>query len=245
MEHSLALFLVWLNFGLFLAGFAFALAKNFNFNTFLVGLIYLAPLLPFGLTPQNQDRFLIVSYFNAVFGGIELAIFALTVRLSDITFDRPFIRQLFGHTLPIAAALVGLSYYARGMPVPVGGVELALVLGLFVVGSVFRVAAVVQIGRLAFKFDIAFRENQSLKTDQLYGWVRHPSYAAMMVVILAYAVNSHSWAAGFMGMVTAWFGFQYRIHHEEAALAAHFGEDYRRFREQTGMWFPRRFPGRR
>jgi protein-S-isoprenylcysteine O-methyltransferase Ste14 len=241
MEHSLALILVQLNFGLFLAGFAFALAKNFNLNILLVGLIYLAPLLPFGLTPENQDRFLIVSYFNTVFGAIELVIFVLTVRPADITFDRPYLMQLFGHTLPIAAALIGLSYYARGMQIPVGGGELTVSLGLFVLGSVLRIVAVAQIGRVAFKFDIAFRDNQALKTDQLYSWVRHPSYVAMLIVILAYAVNTHSWGAGILGMVTAWAGFQYRIHHEERALALQYGKEYARFRERTGMWFPRWF----
>jgi len=244
MEHSLALFLIRLNLGLYLACFALALAKNRNFNILLVGLIYLAPLIPWGLTAANQDRFLIVSLMNTVFGVIELAIFAVTVKPSDITFDRPFILQLLGHTLPIAAALIGLSYFARGVEVPVEGSELALIGGLFIAGTVLRVVAVVQIGRVAFKFDIAFRDNQVLKTDQLYGWVRHPSYAAMMIVIFAYAVNTHSWTAGLLGVLVAWFGFQYRIHHEEAALASRYGEDYARFRQRTGMWLPRLFSGR-
>jgi len=245
VEHSLAVFLVKLNLGVYLACFAWALGKNFNFNILLVGFIYLAPLLPFGLSPANQDRFLLVSYFNTVFGVIELAIFVITVRPADITFDRPFILQLGLHTLPIAAALIGLSYVARAAEAPVGAGELAASLGLFVLGSVLRVVAVMQIGRLAFKFDIAFREHQKLKTDELYGLVRHPSYAAMMIVILAYAVNTHSWAAGVAGTLLAWFGFQYRIHHEEAALFERYGEEYARFREQTGMWLPKQFFGRR
>ncbi|MBI4388703.1 MAG: isoprenylcysteine carboxylmethyltransferase family protein, partial [Nitrospinae bacterium] len=63
--------------------------------------------------------------------------------------------------------------------------------------------------------------------------------------ILAYAVNAHHWTAGVLGMISAWFGFQFRIHHEEKALAGHFGEKYKAYQARTGMWFPKRLPGGR
>jgi protein-S-isoprenylcysteine O-methyltransferase Ste14 len=227
-----------LNFGIYLAVFGWALIRNFNFNIILVGCIYLAPLVPVGLTPENADRFLLVSYFNTIFGVIELIIFVVTVKKEDVTFDRPFIAQLFGHTLPIGTALIGLSYVARTTAIPVSAVELTVLLTLFVSGAVLRVVAVCQLGAVAFKFDIAFRDQQTLKTDQLYSLMRHPSYTAMMIVILSYAVNAHSWTAGILGLLSAWFGFQFRIHHEEKALAGQFGEDYENFRAKTAMWLP-------
>jgi protein-S-isoprenylcysteine O-methyltransferase Ste14 len=116
--------------------------------------------------------------------------------------------------------------------------ELTLILAVFLAGAILRVAAVYQLGAVAFKFDIAFRDKQTLKTDQLYGRMRHPSYTAMMIVILAYAMTTHSWAAGIIGLLTAWFGFQYRIHHEEKALAEQYGKDYETFRGNTAMWLP-------
>jgi protein-S-isoprenylcysteine O-methyltransferase Ste14 len=241
MFYPFAEILLQINFCIYLLCFATALSRNFNFNIILVGLIYLAPLVPWGLIPGTEGRFLVVSFMNTIFGILELAIFVITVRPADITFDTTFMKQLWGHTLPIALALIGLSYFARMQVVPVGHLELALILVLFIGGSVFRVAAVYQIGTEAFKFDIAFRDRQRLKNDQLYGWVRHPSYLAMMVVILAYAVNTHSWLAGTLGTLTAWFGFQYRIHHEEKALAQQFGAEYEKFRSRTGIWLPR-FP---
>ncbi len=209
-----------------------------------MGLTYLAPLVPVGLTPETADRFLIVSFANTIFGIIELVIFTVTVQPRDVTFDRPFWVQLFGHVAPIVAALVGMSFVARGTPVPVSGVELSLIVVLFVTGSVLRVVAVSQLGALGFKFDIAFRDQQALKTDQLYGWMRHPSYFAMMLVILAYAVATHSWAVGTLGTGAAFFGFQFRIYFEEKALLAQYGRDYQQYREKTGMWFPFGIPGR-
>ncbi len=101
-----------------------------------------------------------------------------------------------------------------------------------------RIVAIYQIGAMAFKFDIVFRKEQKLKTDQLYGLMRHPSYTAMMIVIVSYSVIAHSLVFGVIGIVLAWIGFQYRIYHEEKALAAEFGEEYRAFCSRTGMWVP-------
>ncbi len=231
-------FYVNLNFGIYLAVFGWALIRNFNFNIILVGCIYLAPLIPLGLTLENTDRFLLVSFFNTIFGVIELIIFVVTVKKEDVTFDRPFVAQLFGHSLPIGVALIGLSYVARMTAIPVTPLELTVILALFVWGAVMRVVAVCQLGARAFKFDIAFRDQQTLKTDQLYGLVRHPSYTAMMIVIIAYAVTTHSWAVAMLGILSAGFGFQFRIHHEEKALAEQYGADYENFRSRTGMWLP-------
>lgn len=229
---------IYFNFGLYLIVFALALVRNSNFNTWLVGVTYLAPLVPLGLTPETADRFLIVSVLNTVFGIIELGIFVVTVKPSDVTFDRVFIKQLLGHVLPIVAALLGLSFMARQIQIPVSLLELTVIGVLFGFGSVMRVVAVRQLGKLGFKFDIAFRENQKLQTEQLYGWMRHPSYTAMMIVVLAYAVTTHSWVAGALGIFSAWCGFQYRIHHEEKALAERFGGEYDTYRARTGMWLP-------
>ena len=102
-----------------------------------------------------------------------------------------------------------------------------------------RVIAVCQLGAQAFKFDIVFREQQTLRTEKLYSWIRHPSYTAMMIVILAYALTTHHWLAGGFGLASAWFGFQYRIHHEEKALLEQFGDKYAEYRNKTGMWFPK------
>jgi protein-S-isoprenylcysteine O-methyltransferase Ste14 len=229
---------IHINFWLYCVVFIFALVRNRNFNIFLVGTIYLAPLIPLGLTPENSERFLIISLLNTIFGTIELVVFAVTVESSDITFDRPYFMQLLGHVFPIAAAIIGLSYLARHTGIPVAPLELSIIAGLFIFGSILRVVAVCQLGKLGFKFDIAFRKNQRLKTDQLYGWMRHPSYTAMMLVILAYAVTTHAWEAAILGVLSAWFGFQYRIHHEEKALAEQFGQEYIEYRGRTGMWLP-------
>ena len=230
--------LIHINFFVFLAVFVVALTRNSNFNTILVGLTYLAPLFPFGINPENVERFLLVSYFNLIFGFIEIVVFVITVKPGDTPFDKEHLKQLFGHTLPIVVALLGLSFLGRSTEIPVSAIELGVIIALFVLGSVMRIVAICQIGAAAFKFDIIFREKQKLKTDQLYGLMRHPSYTAMMIVVVSYAVITHSLFFGVFGVLSAWIGFQYRIYHEERGLADQFGEEYEIFRSSRGMWIP-------
>ena len=230
--------LIYINFFVFLAVFVVALTRNSNFNTILVGLTYLAPLFPFGINPENVERFLLVSYFNLIFGFIEIVVFVITVKPEDTPFDKEHLKQLFGHTLPIVVALLGLSFLGRSTEIPVSAIELGVIIALFVLGSVMRIVAICQIGAAAFKFDIIFREKQKLKTDQLYGLMRHPSYTAMMIVVVSYAVITHSLFFGVFGVLSAWMGFQYRIYHEERGLADQFGEEYEVFRSSRGMWIP-------
>ena len=230
--------LIYINFFVFLAVFVVALTRNSNFNTILVGLTYLAPLFPFGINPENVERFLLVSYFNLIFGFIEIVVFVITVKPGDTPFDKEHLKQLFGHALPIVVALLGLSFLGRSTEIPVSAIELGVIIALFVLGSVMRIVAICQIGAAAFKFDIIFREKQKLKTDQLYGLMRHPSYTAMMIVVVSYAVITHSLFFGVFGVLSAWIGFQYRIYHEERGLANQFGEEYEIFRSSRGMWIP-------
>jgi protein-S-isoprenylcysteine O-methyltransferase Ste14 len=185
-----------------------------------------------------MERFLLVSYFNLIFGLIEIVVFVKTVKPEDTPFDKEHLKQLFGHTLPIVVALLGLSFLGRSTEFPVTAVELVVILTLFVLGSVMRIIAIYQIGAAAFKFDIIFREKQKLKTDQLYGLMRHPSYTAMMIVVVSFATITHSLFFGVLGVLSAWIGFQYRIYHEERGLAEQYGEKYDSFRSSTGMWVP-------
>ena len=230
--------LLQINFVLFSAVFLFCLFRNFNFNIILVGITYLLPLVPWWLGSALLERILIVSYCNLIFGIIEVVFFTLTERPEDIKFNKAYIQQLFGHVLPIVAALLGMSLISRSTLIPVEPVEFSIIILLFTAGCTMRILAIAQLGVIRFKFNIAFRDQQTLKTDQLHGYMRHPTYTAMMLVVLAYAFTTHSWYAGTIGTVLAWFGFQYRIYFEEQALKEQFGEEYDNYREKTPMWLP-------
>ena len=204
----------------------------------MVGLTYLAPIIPLGMTDANIERFLIVSYCNLIFGTIEVIFFALTERPEDITFDKAYFQQLWGHVMPIVIALMGMSFVSRASDAPVKLLEAIIITLVFFLGSTIRIWAIAQLGVLRFKFNIAFREKQTLKTDGLNGFVRHATYTAMMLVVIAYAITTHSWVAGILGILSAVFGFQFRIHFEEIALQQQYGKEYERYRANTPMWLP-------
>ena len=233
-----AILLLQINFALFAAIFLFCLFRSFNLNIILVGLTYLLPLVPWWLGSAQAERILIVSYSNLIFGIIEIVFFTLTERQEDVKFNKAYLQQLFGHVLPIIAALIGMSFVSRTTLIPVETWELFLIATLFTFGATLRILAISQLGLLRFKFNIAFREKQTLKTDQLHSYMRHPTYTGMMIVILAYAVTTHSWSAGIIGIFFAFFGFQYRIHFEEQALKEQFGKEYEDYRANTPMWLP-------
>ena len=232
------IFLLKINFVVYCAVFVVCLIKNYNFNIILVGLTYLVPLIPLGMTDDNIERFLIVSYCNMIFGIIEVIFFALTERPEDITFNKAYFQQLWGHVMPIVIALTGMSFVSRASEAPVKLLEVVMITILFFLGSTLRIWAVAQLGVLRFKFNIAFRKKQTLKTDGLHGFIRHPTYTAMMLVVIAYAVTTHSWVAGILGILAAGFGFQFRIYFEEIALQEQYGKEYERYRANTPMWLP-------
>ena len=163
--------LLQINFGLFTLIFLFCLIRNFNFNIILVGLTYLLPLIPWWLGSAHAERMLIVSYSNFIFGIIEVVFFTLTEKPEDIRFNKAYLQQLFGHVLPIVTALLGMSFVSRTTLIPVGVVELSIIVVLFTLGSTLRILSISQLGVLRFKFNIAFREKQTLKTDQLHGYM--------------------------------------------------------------------------
>ena len=233
-----AILLLQINFALFAMIFLFCLFRSFNLNVILVGFTYLLPLVPWWLGSAQVDRILIVSYCNLIFGIVEIVFFTLTERQEDVKFNKVYLQQLFGHVLPIIVALIGMSFISRTTLIPVETWELFLIAILFTFGTTLRILAISQLGLLRFKFNIAFREKQTLKTNQLHSYMRHPTYTGMMIVILAYAVTTHSWSAGIIGTFFAFFGFQYRIYFEEQALKEQFGKDYENYRAKTPMWLP-------
>ena len=178
-----AILLLQINFALFATIFLFCLFRSFNLNIFLVGLTYLLPLVPWWLGSAQVDRILIVSYCNLIFGIVEIVFFTLTERQEDVRFNKAYLQQLFGHVLPIVTALLGMSFVSRNTLIPVGVVELSIIVVLFTLGSTLRILSISQLGVLRFKFNIAFREKQTLKTDELHRYMRHPIYVGIVLTL--------------------------------------------------------------
>jgi protein-S-isoprenylcysteine O-methyltransferase Ste14 len=103
---------------------------------------------------------------------------------------------------------------------------------LFIAGMALRVWSIRVAGE-AFKPQIAVTEKQQLATTGPYAWVRHPSYLGLIIAYLGMAaIFSSSWALAAL-LILVVPAIIVRLLKEEQILAAHFGEEWKRYTAQT------------
>jgi protein-S-isoprenylcysteine O-methyltransferase Ste14 len=108
---------------------------------------------------------------------------------------------------------------------------------LLAVGLVIRWVAIYTLGR-SFSANVAIHATQTLELSGLFRYVRHPSYSGLVLIFIAMGLSTHNWlglAIIVIGPITA---LVYRIHVEEAALTAAFGQDYVDYSRRTKRLIP-------
>jgi len=108
---------------------------------------------------------------------------------------------------------------------------------LMAVGIAVRSTAIVQLGRFHTP-NVAVRADHQLRITGLYRLVRHPSYLGALIAYLGFGLALGNWASVLvlMGLVPGLY--LYRIHEEDAALLAAFGDAYRAYCAQTKRLIP-------
>jgi protein-S-isoprenylcysteine O-methyltransferase Ste14 len=186
--------------------------------------------------------------FWVVFGLFALGEYAMQFRsVRDLIRHRSGRRAERGS---LAAVLVGV---AGGL---VGGVKLASwSTGRITAGSwpLFIVGIVLMAGGLAlrqwsmfvlgryFTPDVRVHSDQTLVERGPYRWARHPSYTGLIVFFIGLGLALSNWASLILLAVVPTAGLVVRIHAEEKALVAAFGDQYHRFaatraRLVPGVW---------
>ena len=84
------------------------------------------------------------------------------------------------------------------------------------------------------------RLKHRLVTSGPYRLVRHPFYVSFLLGVIANSLVMANWFVLAFGL-TAFVLLAIRSRIEEENLLARFGDDYRRYRERTGAFFPRFF----
>ena len=110
-------------------------------------------------------------------------------------------------------------------------------LALFLVGLVIRWAAIIHLGRF-FTVNVAIAEDHRLITTGPYRYVRHPSYSGSLLLFLGLGLctlNFYALVAIFLPICAA---FLWRIHVEETALRAAFGDRYKSYAAKTRRIIP-------
>ena len=115
---------------------------------------------------------------------------------------------------------------------------------LFVVGMTLMCAgiairqwAVALLGDL-FTVDVRVHPGQSVVERGPYRWVRHPSYAGLIMTFVGIGLALGNWAALIVLAVLPTAGLVVRIRFEERALLDGLGEPYRRFASSRPHLFP-------
>ena len=103
---------------------------------------------------------------------------------------------------------------------------------LFAVGIALRTWAFIYLGKF-FSVFLTIQEGHRLLTENIYGYVRHPSYTGLLVRSLGWALVFRSLIGLFAWLVLLLFLIK-RMDHEEQVLESEFGAKWTEYKQRTG-----------
>ncbi|TXB64944.1 methyltransferase family protein [Phaeodactylibacter luteus] len=145
----------------------------------------------------------------------------------------PRFRWLILSALGISLA----SFMLNAAPLPLPGWATWASLLLLIAGLALRWAAVRQLGN-AFTTKIAFLQGQLLHTNGVFAYIRHPSYAGLLLYDLGLGLAMSDLISILALTLLPALAVYQRIAVEERALSQHFGPSYARYKAATGALFP-------
>jgi protein-S-isoprenylcysteine O-methyltransferase len=105
------------------------------------------------------------------------------------------------------------------------------------IGILVRTTAIAQLGRFHTP-NVAIRADHRLKVTGLYRLVRHPSYLGALIAYFGFGLALGNWLSVVVIMGITPCLYLYRIHEEDAAMLAAFGDEYRAYCVRTKRLVP-------
>jgi protein-S-isoprenylcysteine O-methyltransferase Ste14 len=90
----------------------------------------------------------------------------------------------------------------------------------------------------SFRPVVEVQSEQAIVERGLYRFVRHPSYAAAVLIFLGLGLALTNWVTLLVILATAVIVYGYRVHVEEAALVSTLGDAYRAYMSRTKRIVP-------
>jgi protein-S-isoprenylcysteine O-methyltransferase Ste14 len=146
-------------------------------------------------------------------------------------------RVLIAMTLgaAIVAALVARSVAAElRMPGPLRMAGVAVMW----VGLALRVWAIAALGG-DFRTSVEVEPGQAVVSSGPYRWIRHPSYAGLLLLVAGFGAALGNWLSLAFCVVVPLPAIVWRIHVEEAELDRVLGQPYRAYRSDRARVIPR------
>lgn len=136
--------------------------------------------------------------------------------------------------LPLMALGPWLSSLSYTLPEWVSLLGVAIIAG----AGLLHWRAHADLGR-NYSITVLRRERQSLVTDGVYAWIRHPIYASFWLIIIAQPLLVQHWIFGFSGIPTFALLFFLRLRREEGMMINAFGDQYRDYMREVGGVIPK------
>jgi protein-S-isoprenylcysteine O-methyltransferase len=108
---------------------------------------------------------------------------------------------------------------------------------LIIAGETIRWVAITQL-KEGFTVDVSISKTHTLKTDGLYGYVRHPSYFGLVLISFGFSLAMNSLLSLLTVIIPVLLALYYRISVEENLLQGAFGEDFTRYKNETRKLIP-------
>jgi protein-S-isoprenylcysteine O-methyltransferase Ste14 len=151
--------------------------------------------------------------------------------------DRGSMRLLWvSIALGVGSAIAAQSFRLAPLPGPLRILRL-LALVLMVGGLSIRWAAILTLGRF-FTVDVASQARQPVIQTGLYRFVRHPSYAGLLLTFVGLGVSFASWLSLVVLLVPITAAVANRIVKEEAVLLVALGAPYAAYCARTKRLIP-------
>jgi protein-S-isoprenylcysteine O-methyltransferase Ste14 len=110
-------------------------------------------------------------------------------------------------------------------------------IGVIILGAVLRWWSIFTLGRY-FTMAVAVRSTQAVVQAGPYRVLRHPSYTAILIMLLGVGLVLLNWASIIVLLVTGLLGLGYRVRVEEQALVEALGQPYREYMRHTKRFIP-------
>lgn len=136
----------------------------------------------------------------------------------------------------IVACVLAAAWSAAAIPwlrpqVTIAGIVVILL------GAALRWWAIFTLGRY-FTADVQVRATQSVVQSGPYRFVRHPSYTAILVMLLGVGMVLANWASLIILLAGGLIGLLYRVRVEERALVEALGQPYRDYIRHSRRFIP-------
>jgi protein-S-isoprenylcysteine O-methyltransferase len=149
--------------------------------------------------------------------------------------DRYSLRLILIGSMLALWVSIGLAFGASGaLDSPLVQIAGLATMGI---GICVRSTAIVQLGRFHTP-NVAVRADHQLMQTGLYKLVRHPSYLGALIAYFGLGLALGNWlSVAVIACITPCI-YLYRIHEEDAALLAAFGDPYREYCQRTRRLIP-------